>query len=195
MNHLTPEQMTGHLDGALDPRADAVVERHLAACVRCRVELASLASQDDRLRAALTHDPGEAYFETFADRVLERARTAAPEPDIALETVPRARGIAREPHRGFWDWLSPRGMAWAGSVAAVIAAAGLVFVTARERNVDHLRSPEMIRRSEQAAPPVEATPASPEPNAAPSEGASPRRTVPCSTDSPARSSSCSPYAP
>jgi hypothetical protein len=141
MTHLTPDQLSALLDGALEARARAAAERHLEACERCRAELASLASQDELVASALDHDPGEAYFEGFAGRVSERIR--------------REGAAARRGERpaGFLGWLStPRGLALAGSVAAVIVVAGLVLVQSRERMGADLRNPELAARERQVAP-------------------------------------------
>src|SRR5206468_355507 len=73
-DHLTSEQLSALLDGALPARAAAEAERHVAGCASCRDALAALGAQEESLRRALTHDPGDAYFATFAERVSERIR-------------------------------------------------------------------------------------------------------------------------
>src|SRR5437764_14616236 len=101
MTHLTDEQLSALHDGALAPAVRAACDAHLAACEACRAKLAELASLDRALGGALAHDPGEAYFATFADRVAARiaAGDAAARP-------------AATPRRPAWAWLwTPRGPA------------------------------------------------------------------------------------
>ena len=76
MNHLRPEELSATLDDALHGEARERAERHLAGCASCRDALRALADQDASLRSALTHDPGEAYFQGFAARVEDRIRAA-----------------------------------------------------------------------------------------------------------------------
>jgi hypothetical protein len=121
MSHLTPEELSGRMDGALGGAALERVERHLAECARCREALAALAAQDALLGPALEHDPGESYFETFGARVEDRIRAAG------------LRGAQARLGGDRWlGWLrSPRRLAWAGAAAVVVAGAAVVLVTAR----------------------------------------------------------------
>jgi anti-sigma factor RsiW len=124
MNHLTDEQLAARLDGSRSPDA----EGHLAGCEECRARLAELSSLDDALARALDHDPGEAYFASFADRVAARiAQDAAPAPASATADVTR-RGL-------FGWWNSPRALAWAGGAVAVVAVAALAVVITRDHGV------------------------------------------------------------
>ena len=137
MKHLTSTELGAFMDGALDERVRARAEAHLAECATCREALAELETQDRGLAAALTHDPGEAYFESFASRVQDR-----------LDAAERARGAAAPSRGGLFGWLgSPRGMAWAGAAAALLVGAGVVFLNADRRDV--MRSKELSRRIEQ----------------------------------------------
>ena len=144
MKHLSDETLSAHLDRALTGRAAEEAERHLAACEACREALAELASQDQGLRPALAHDPGEEYFERFATRVEERIGTKAPEP-------------ARRPVLGIDLGRlleSPRALAWAGGAAALIAGAGIVLITTRDVRPPELRERDVAGRLEQVAPGV-----------------------------------------
>ena len=122
MKHLTNERLSARLDGALSGAELEAVERHLAACEPCRHALAALAEQDTTLRPALDHDPGDAYFESFAARVEDRIRAAG------------QRGEqARQGGNGPFSWLqSPRRLAWLGAVAMVVVGAGIVLITSRD---------------------------------------------------------------
>ena len=72
MSHLSPEQLSGYIDGALTDADREAVESHFATCNECLRELAAMAQVNKQLQSVLKHDPGEAYFDSFADRVRER---------------------------------------------------------------------------------------------------------------------------
>ena len=147
MKHLTEEQLSALLDGALE--GDAAARAHLESCAECRDALARLAAADASLGRALEHDPGDAYFDTFADRVAAR-----------LTAAPRTRAV---PAAGWRAWLAPRRLALAGSGVALVIVAGLVFLDTRPP-VALLQRPGLMERGEQqaapergsAAPPAEA---------------------------------------
>src|SRR5213075_34482 len=120
MSHLTLEELSARLDDALTPARISETDRHLASCESCRTALADLAGQDDALGQVLSHDPGEAYFASFAARVEDRIRAAG------------MRGAQAKWEGGLRSWLrSPRRLAMAGVVAAVLGGAALVIITAR----------------------------------------------------------------
>ena len=126
MNHLTDEQLSALLDDALAPPARATCDAHLASCEACRAKLAELSSLDAALKPALTHDAGEAYFATFAERV--GARIAA---GGASEEAPAAPAMPASPapRRSPWAWfISPRGLSLAGGTAALLITAGLAWM-------------------------------------------------------------------
>jgi len=147
-NHLTPDQLSALVDGALAARALEQAERHLAGCAACRGALAALSAQEEALKRALAHEPGEAYFAGLADRVGDRIRAEG----IAAT---RERGAAERPRLGS-SWGSPRSLAWLGAVATVVVGVGIVFLTTRETNVVPLRDTRAIERATRAAPPVPA---------------------------------------
>jgi hypothetical protein len=153
MKHLTQEELSARLDDAMAPAAAAEADRHLAACESCRDSLASLAARDDALGRVLEHDPGEAYFESFPARVEDRIRAAG------------LRGAqARAWEGGVLSWLrSPRRLAMAGVVAAVIGGAAIVIVTAR------MERPERALLESRPVARAIAPPASSQDQAAPSE--------------------------
>jgi len=118
MSHLTDDQLSARLDDALPAAAAAQADAHLAQCEVCRARLAELGATDTALAAALTHDPGEAYFESFADRVATRI---AAQEAAAPAAVPTRTG-------GFWAWLgTPRRIAAIGGTFALVVAAGLTW--------------------------------------------------------------------
>ena len=127
MTHLTDDQLSAFLDGALAPAERAAYDEHLASCDVCPAKLAQLSSLDRALGTALTHDPGDAYFATFADRVT--ARIAAGEAQPSAGTA--APAVRRSP----WAWLlSPRGLSFAGGMAALLLTAGIAWL--RFQHVD-----------------------------------------------------------
>jgi len=137
VRHLTSEELSAHWDRALTGRRAEEAERHLAACEECREALAALASQDATLRPALTHDPGEAYFEAFAGRVARRI--AAPQRTKA------GWGFGR-----LFD--SPRTLAWVSAAAVLVVGAGVVLMTQREVVPPDLRDRELAGRAHPAEP-------------------------------------------
>jgi hypothetical protein len=190
VNHLTDDQLSAYMDGALKGRDAEAFGRHIAACQPCREALAELAAQDEALRPALGHDPGEEYFERFAARVDERI-------DATGAAGARPRGAGFDLGRFFG---SPRALAWAGGVAVVVVGAGLALMAGREVVPPDLRDRDLAARVEREAPggakPVAPPTASPEvpvpspPDASPTaegapDGALPEA-VPPPTDAPAR---------
>ena len=121
MQHLTDDQLSAHLDGAQPETERARTDAHLSQCEACRSRLADLAALDRDLSTALTHDPGEAYFESFADRVGARiAREAAGSGEAAASPRAPLGGWARL-------FASPRRLAALGGMMAVVVAAGLTW--------------------------------------------------------------------
>ena len=116
MNHLSDEQLSALLDDALTPGERAACDAHLAGCDACRARLADLSALDESLGKALTHDPGEGYFTSFADRVAKRIAAGGATP-------------ARPRRQSLWSWItSPRGLTIAGSTAALLVTAGIAWM-------------------------------------------------------------------
>ncbi len=166
MTHLTPETLGALHDASLDARARAAAEAHLAGCAECRERLAELAAQDAALSRSLAHDPGEAYFATFADRVARRL-------------ADDARAGATPALSGWRLWLAPRRLAWAGSAVAVLIVAGIVAIQQEQPirlpasgSAARATAPTPVAAPYASAPPGAATPSSPAtPEAAKDEGA------------------------
>lgn len=93
MSHLTIQQVSASLDGALDGVSLELVVRHLGSCRDCRDRHARLSKQDDALRRMLAFEPTElSMSDAMArlDAVLAaevRAETA-PEVYPVLKLVP-----------------------------------------------------------------------------------------------------------
>jgi len=111
MNHLTDDQLSARLDDALSPADRAAADAHLATCEACRERLAGLGTLDRSLATAMEHDPGDAYFASFSERVAARIAKESP-------PVPAKR----------WSFFSPRGPSFAGSLVALALVAGLVWL-------------------------------------------------------------------
>ncbi len=120
MNHLTEREMSAHQDHALSRSDRARVDAHLATCMACQLALEGLNERDRSLAALLEHDPGQAYFETFAGRVEQRIRAEGSKPP------PEPRPWLEE----LVHWVrTPVGVSWAGAAGVVIVGAGLVTIT------------------------------------------------------------------
>ncbi len=68
MNHLTVQQLSASLDGAVTGPSLELVVRHLSACQECRDRQARLARHDDALRRLLAPEPSEAFLEDLGTR-------------------------------------------------------------------------------------------------------------------------------
>ena len=64
--HLTPDQLSAQLDGALEGASFDLIRHHLAGCEEYRLQCMRMASADDVLRALLVHEPDESFFEALA---------------------------------------------------------------------------------------------------------------------------------
>ncbi|MEQ1831701.1 MAG: carboxypeptidase regulatory-like domain-containing protein [Candidatus Eisenbacteria bacterium] len=68
MTHLTVQQLSASLDGALTGPSLELVVRHLAACHECRDRQARLAKHDDALRRLLGQDPDDLFLDDLTRR-------------------------------------------------------------------------------------------------------------------------------
>ena len=101
MIHLTIQQLSASLDGALTgPSLDLVV-RHLSVCRECRDRQARLVRTDDALRRLLSQQTTDAFLEDLSMRAESWIASIAqglPEPGPRLNTPPApAPTIAYEP--------------------------------------------------------------------------------------------------
>ena len=216
MKHLSENELSAWIDGALDPDARRDAERHLAACHECRESVAELEAQDHTLVRLLEHDPGEAYFERFADRIAARIRSEGRSPaavaeahvlagvaDVASADEPppateRRLRQAAPPAGSLLEmigrWLSGPRLAWVGATAAVIAAGGVVFLISREGAFRTLSDRNITVRGRQVeggapAPPSASMQSAPAPESAPPTAANENATGPVASKesaSPAR---------
>lgn len=69
MNHLTVQQLSAALDGALGGPSLELVVHHLAHCHECRDRQARLARHDDALRRLLSQDPHDFFLDDLERRV------------------------------------------------------------------------------------------------------------------------------
>ncbi len=165
MNHLTDGQLSARLDGALTGTELEEVDQHLAGCEECRAGLDALAGQDRSLQAMLDHDPGEPYFEGFAERV-EARLGAKPAPVSRAGAAP-----AEASRRGLASLLrSPRALTLMGAAAAMVVVTALVVVNAPRflgtglqkqgvaRRTDQLETPRPAPESQLNAPTTTAPP-------------------------------------
>lgn len=147
MKHLDPRTLNGVHDGELRGEALWRAQQHLEACADCRDALAALSSQDQSLRAVLTHDPGEEVFTEMSDKVAQRIEYAA-----KSQRPANAGEVVRAPFTLPW-WQRPGVVVFAGAVTAVIAGAGVVLIASRNAEMPGAeRENEMARRISQTAP-------------------------------------------
>lgn len=77
MIHLTIQQLSSYLDGQLSESSAEHTRQHLAECEECASKYAALEEQGTLLTRALTHDPGDAFFDPFASGVQDRIQSDA----------------------------------------------------------------------------------------------------------------------
>ena len=96
MSHLTNRELSVLHAEALAGEALRRAERHLAECAACREALAALSAREAALGEALSHEPGDTYFATFADRVNARISEAGGATAPARGVVGRPKTAERE---------------------------------------------------------------------------------------------------
>ncbi len=175
MKHLDESELSALLDRALEDRERMEADRHLAQCAECREAFAVLEAQDREIATLLKHDPGEAYFATFANRVHERIRGEGVAIDDVSElpdnVVPVAarRAIPPAPEsllERLGRWFSGPRLAWAGAAVAMIVGAGVVFLVGDEKPVRTIEDRTIAARARQVAEPAPTTAAPSAPEAA-----------------------------
>lgn len=184
IKHLTETQLSAMADGELQGEALWRGEQHLESCEACRDALADLSSRDAALGTALSNEPGEDYFASFADRVVGRIAAAEAAGDAAEGAV---RDAERRPFPRAW-WESPRRLAMVGGVAVVVLGAGVVLMTAREAPLPKLeRASHVVGTGEgaKAAPEANAPVPPPAASAPSSEALEKDRATPRQEKAPA----------
>jgi hypothetical protein len=147
VKHLTKDQLSALIDGRLEPDKLRDAEKHLDECAVCRDEFAELGMQDHSLGDSLSHDPGEGYFENFAERVQERARSGK---RMKLGSGGALGALA--------NWFTtPQNVALAGALGAVIVGVGAALLVANQNVDESLRDAEVSARIEQKAHQIKLT--------------------------------------
>lgn len=86
MRHVSVQQLSAFLDGALVGVSRELVTRHLASCASCRERHAAWRVNDDALRRVLSWEPDERTFEEWSSRVeltLTAERKGLPPPEFS----------------------------------------------------------------------------------------------------------------
>lgn len=135
------------VDGRLEPEPAITAERHLEDCRACRDAFAALSAQDESLGRALEHDPGDAYFESFSERVTQKIAEGG-----------KFAPVAGSPFERFTDWFSvPQNLAVAGAVGAVVIGVGTALIVAQQSAHRVAENDKLVARMEErggaAAPP------------------------------------------
>jgi Putative zinc-finger len=137
IHHPSEQELSAHLDHELPDIESMRIDAHAASCAACRETIARLSELDRSLREHRTHDPGDQYFEKFADRVETRIRAAG----LAGAQSQEDRELR------IWNWLrTPSGLSWIGAAAAVVIGAGVALITSREMQMQSLHRPEWTDR-------------------------------------------------
>ena len=106
-----------YIDGALDARRAAELERHLQGCPACREVLEDLKSMKDAASDIETPEPGDAVWMKIRSRLPARAVEPA--------------GAVRAPGRWAFGWNMPA-LRWAGAAAlALVLVASGIYVGSR----------------------------------------------------------------
>jgi DNA-directed RNA polymerase specialized sigma24 family protein len=105
-DHLTSEELSAHLDGALEGGPFDLVRMHLRRCEHCRLQCVRMASVNDVLRVLMTHDPDERFFEAVEGFLEEQvnAKDAAEAIPQELEALIAAEIARLEAQR--WTTVS-----------------------------------------------------------------------------------------
>ncbi len=102
MRHLTVQQISGSLDGALSGVSLELVVRHLSSCHECRERHARLTKQDDALRRLLACEFSDVFFDDMLARlgaVLEAESRGQMPPEHALPPELPPLGPDKPPSR------------------------------------------------------------------------------------------------
>ena len=127
MKHLTDRDLNALLDHRMGGEPLWRAQRHLEVCESCRDAMAAVTSQNEDLERALTHEPDDAYFEKFADRVVDRI---VAEEATGADFSPLRDQALRDPIPNPW-WQNPRVLATAGTMVTVLAGAGIALLASR----------------------------------------------------------------
>lgn len=86
MRHVSVQQLSAFVDGALVGVSRELVTRHLAACAACRLRQGEWSGNDAALRRVLSWEPDERVFEEWSSRVemtITAERKGLPPPEFS----------------------------------------------------------------------------------------------------------------
>lgn len=130
-----------YLDGKLDEQKRKEVEKHLAECQKCREKFESLKLVEEKAKGIKIPEPGDAYWESFSQRVRERIISKQKQPF----------GVKVKDFFATTFVLSPNRL----RVAAAVASLVLVFIIGK-LYIDYRGTvPERLKPVEVEAPVVE----------------------------------------
>lgn len=89
MIHLTLNQISAYIDAELPDASVELVRLHLSSCLECTERFGHIEEQEGALARLLVNEPGDPFFERFAERVL------GPEPVKKAEPVPKAEPVKK----------------------------------------------------------------------------------------------------
>ncbi|HET7498859.1 MAG TPA: zf-HC2 domain-containing protein [Candidatus Eisenbacteria bacterium] len=101
MIHLTLNQISAYIDAELPEASVELVRLHLSSCLECTERFGHIEEQEGALARLLVNDPGDPFFERFAERVLgpepvEKAKPVKkPEPVKEAGPVPKAEPVKK----------------------------------------------------------------------------------------------------
>jgi hypothetical protein len=157
--HLTTHQLSSYLDRELPESSQELVRRHLDGCSECARRFAAFGEQEAILDRVLVHDPGEEFFEGFADQVLGASPVAKRR--VAEKPLPE-RPVPKEP-----ELLSPRSrqpaVPWfaAAILCLIVGAVGYVLPRPASTPLGSMPAAPHETAPAAAAPPVQRRPPSP----------------------------------
>ena len=152
MTHPDTDVLADYLAGLVTGRRAAMITAHLADCARC----AAMADELAGVSALLAAVPAPA----MPDRVAQRLDAVLAAEVAHRNESERARGVSpqerparhRRTGRGGFRWMSPRVLAPAGAVVALVAVGGYVLSS-------HGSSPQLQGAASAAGPATSAQPA------------------------------------
>jgi len=91
--HLTLNQISAYIDAELPEASVELVRLHLSSCLECTERFGHIEEQEGALARLLVNEPGDPFFERFAERVLGPAPVKKAEPAQKAEPAPPAAAL------------------------------------------------------------------------------------------------------